>query len=112
MLWDASGSLRMYADDERSREVGQTHSTGEVSEQGRATGGGSMLIVVDPKMGFCPDIASERCGKCAASRNLTFKIGPRSNRALGQSPERSLPIAKLRSGDWDHYSATIFQCDS
>jgi RNA-directed DNA polymerase len=40
MLWDASGSLRMYADDERTREVGQTHSTGEVSEQGRATGGG------------------------------------------------------------------------
>jgi hypothetical protein len=40
MLWDASGSLRMYADDERTWEVGQTHSTGEVSEQGRATGGG------------------------------------------------------------------------
>jgi hypothetical protein len=40
MLWDASGSLRMYADDERTWEVGQTQSTGEVSEQGRATGGG------------------------------------------------------------------------
>jgi hypothetical protein len=32
MLWDASGSLRRYADDERTWEVGQTHITGEVSE--------------------------------------------------------------------------------
>jgi RNA-directed DNA polymerase len=40
MNWDASGSLRTYADDERTREVGQTCSTCEVPEQGRATGGG------------------------------------------------------------------------
>src|SRR5438445_167929 len=37
---DTSGSLRTYADDERTWEVGQTCSTCEVSEQGRATGGG------------------------------------------------------------------------
>jgi len=37
---DASGSPRIKADDERTREVGQTHSTGEVSEQGRSFGGG------------------------------------------------------------------------
>src|SRR6516165_540830 len=37
---DASGSLRTHADDERTGEVGQTRSTGEVSEQRRATGGG------------------------------------------------------------------------
>src|SRR5579883_695526 len=36
----ASGSSRTGADDERTREVGQTHSTGEVSEQSRATSGG------------------------------------------------------------------------
>src|SRR6266403_370184 len=40
LLWDASGSLRTYADDERTWEVGQTCSTGEVPEQSRATGGG------------------------------------------------------------------------
>jgi hypothetical protein len=33
--WDASGSPRTESDDERTREVGQTHSTGEVSEQTR-----------------------------------------------------------------------------
>jgi hypothetical protein len=33
MLWDASRSLRTYADDERTREVGQTCSTCEVLEQ-------------------------------------------------------------------------------
>src|SRR5580704_5510091 len=38
--WDASGSLRTYADDERTREVGQPCSTCEVHEQRRATGGG------------------------------------------------------------------------
>src|ERR1700730_15148448 len=38
--WDASGSLRTYADDERTWEVGQTYCTGEVSEQCRATGSG------------------------------------------------------------------------
>src|SRR6266852_7528586 len=40
MSGDASGSLRTHADDERTREVGQTSSTCEVPEQGRATGGG------------------------------------------------------------------------
>ena len=39
-LGDASGSLRTYADDERTWEVGQTRSTGEVPEQCWATGGG------------------------------------------------------------------------
>src|ERR1019366_3139949 len=34
------GSPRTESDDERTREVGQTHSTGEVSEQGRSLGGG------------------------------------------------------------------------
>ena len=34
------GSLRTYADDERTREVGQTCSTCEVLEQCQATGGG------------------------------------------------------------------------
>src|SRR2546430_7869452 len=38
--WDASGSLRTHADDERTREVGQTYSTWEVSEQCQATGCG------------------------------------------------------------------------
>src|SRR6266404_2313377 len=38
--WDASGSLRTYADDERTWEVGQTYCTGEVPEQRRATGNG------------------------------------------------------------------------
>ena len=38
--WDASGSLRTYADDERTWEVGQIHCTWEVPEQCRATGGG------------------------------------------------------------------------
>jgi hypothetical protein len=37
---DASGSLRTYADDERTREVRQTYCTGEVPEQRRATGSG------------------------------------------------------------------------
>src|SRR5208283_4686331 len=37
---DASGSPRTYADEARTREVGQAHSTGEVPEQNRATGGG------------------------------------------------------------------------
>src|SRR5713226_7534648 len=40
MSGDASGSLRTHADGERTREVGQTSSTCEVPEQGRATGGG------------------------------------------------------------------------
>src|ERR1700675_1256382 len=40
MSGDASGSPRTHADDERTREVGRTCSTCEVSEQGRATGGG------------------------------------------------------------------------
>src|ERR1700730_13252028 len=31
---DASGSLRTHDDDERTREVGQTHTTREVPEQG------------------------------------------------------------------------------
>ena len=35
-----SGSPRTYADDERTWEVGQAHSTREVSEQTRATWGG------------------------------------------------------------------------
>src|SRR5438445_4098530 len=38
--WDASGSLRTYADDERTWEVGQTYCTGEVPEQRRTTGNG------------------------------------------------------------------------
>src|ERR1700730_12539527 len=38
--WDASGSLRTHADDERTWEVGQTYCTGEVPEQCRATGNG------------------------------------------------------------------------
>src|SRR5208283_551811 len=36
----ASGSLWTGADDERTREVGQAHITGEVLEQGRNVGGG------------------------------------------------------------------------
>src|SRR5215469_708275 len=40
MPWDASGSLRTHADDERTWEVGQADSTYEVPEQPRATGGG------------------------------------------------------------------------
>src|SRR5436190_19285140 len=35
----ASGSLRTYADDERSWEVGQVRSTGEAAERRRATAG-------------------------------------------------------------------------
>src|SRR5436309_12672333 len=35
-----SGSLRTEADDERTREVGQVHSTGEVSEPSQTDGGG------------------------------------------------------------------------
>src|SRR5216683_1758060 len=35
-----SGSLRTEADDERTREVGQARSTGEVPEQGRNSGSG------------------------------------------------------------------------
>src|SRR5215467_2849023 len=38
--WAASGSLRTEADDERTREVGQTHSTGEVCEPSAKTGAG------------------------------------------------------------------------
>ena len=38
----ASGSLRTYADDEQTWEVGQPRSTSEVAEQSRATGGGGM----------------------------------------------------------------------
>src|ERR1700683_4747547 len=38
--WDASGSLRTHADDERTWEVGQTYGTEEVPEQRWATGGG------------------------------------------------------------------------
>src|SRR5260370_35621789 len=40
MAWDASGSLRTYADDGRTWEVGQTCTTDEVLGQSRATGGG------------------------------------------------------------------------
>ena len=40
MAWDASGSLRTYADDGRTWEVGQTCTTDEVLEQSRATGDG------------------------------------------------------------------------
>ena len=40
LAWDASGSLRTHADDERTWEVGQPYSTWEVPEQGRTTGGG------------------------------------------------------------------------
>ncbi len=40
MAWDASGSLRTYADDGRTWEVGQTCTTDEVLEQSRAAGGG------------------------------------------------------------------------
>src|SRR5260370_41287263 len=39
-FWDALGSLRTYADDERTWEIGQACSTGEVPEQSRATGSG------------------------------------------------------------------------
>src|SRR5204862_7960310 len=35
----AAGSLRTYADDERSWEVGQVRSTGEAAERRRATAG-------------------------------------------------------------------------
>ena len=35
--WDASGSLRTHADEERTWEVGQTDSTHEVTEQHRTT---------------------------------------------------------------------------
>src|SRR5207253_705596 len=38
--WDVSGSLRTYADDERTWEVGQPGSTGEVPEQRQTIGGG------------------------------------------------------------------------
>ena len=38
--WAASGSPRTYADDARTREVGQARSTREVPEQRRATGRG------------------------------------------------------------------------
>src|SRR6516225_11218332 len=40
LAWDASGSLRTHADDERTWEVGQTYSTWEVPEQCRAIGCG------------------------------------------------------------------------
>src|SRR4029077_3627575 len=39
-LQTVSGSRRTYADDERTREVGQLHSTCEVAEQSRGTGSG------------------------------------------------------------------------
>src|SRR5260370_37893584 len=38
--WDASGSLRTYADDERTQEVGQTSKSDEAREQSRCGGGG------------------------------------------------------------------------
>src|SRR5207249_2248318 len=40
VLRDASGSLRTHADDERTREVGRIHSTGEVPEQSQTDGSG------------------------------------------------------------------------
>ena len=80
MAWDASGSLRTYADEERTREVGQTCSTCEVLEQGWATGGGG-----DGGKRFdqgesatakrVPDSEPDRRAQCAAADTSSSKQG-------------------------------------
>src|SRR6516162_7736869 len=72
VLRDASGSLRTHADDERTGEVGQTRSTGEVSEQRRATGsggdGGKGSGQREPASAKrVPDTEPERRAQCAGA---------------------------------------------
>src|SRR5258707_9385595 len=72
MSGDASGSLRTHADDERTREVGQTSSTCEVPEQGWATGGGGdggkRSDQREPATAKrVPDTEPERRAQCAAA---------------------------------------------
>ena len=79
-LGDASGSLRTYADDERTREVGQTCSTCEVPEQGWATGcggdGGKRFDQREPATAKrVPDTEPDRCAQCAGAGTSSSKKG-------------------------------------
>ena len=77
---DASGSPRTYADDERPREVGQTRSTCEVSEPGRATGrggdGGKGPGQRKPATAKrVPDTEPDRRAQCAGAGTSSSKAG-------------------------------------
>src|SRR5579872_4498863 len=75
---DAWGSLRTGAYDERTREVGQTHTTWEVSEQSQIVGGGgdggkgSGQGKPEPAKRI-PDTEPEPCAQCAGSGTTSGK---------------------------------------
>src|SRR6202040_3122607 len=83
LLWDASGSLRTYADDERTWEVGQTHCTWEVLEQRRATGcggdGGKGSGQREPATAKrVPDTEPEQRAQCAGAGTSSSRTRIRS----------------------------------
>src|SRR6516165_919755 len=78
--WDASGSLRTHADDERTWEVGQTSSTCEVPEQRRATGcggdGGKGSGQREPAPAkHVPDTEPGRRAQCAGAGTSSSQEG-------------------------------------
>src|SRR6516165_6025596 len=80
LAWDASGSLRTHADDERTWEVGQPYSTWEVPEQGRTTGGGGdggkRTGQREPAPAKrVPDTEPERRAQCARAGTSSSKEG-------------------------------------
>src|SRR5437660_10813488 len=84
-----SGSLRTGADDERTREVGQVHSTGEVTEQGQTDGGGGDggkgLGQGEPEPAKrVPNAESGRRAKCAGAgtRSSEEEQGDQIHRAV------------------------------
>src|SRR5438552_14418396 len=82
MSGDASGSLRTHADDERTREVGQTSSTCEVPEQGRATGGGGCIT---RKRGcWSSDHSQPKTGRSAEKGNRRRSTSSASPTSVGR----------------------------
>src|SRR6202795_815733 len=103
MAWrDASGSLRTYADDERTQEVGQSRSTDEVAEQGRATGGGGGGGKGTGQGEPAPakrasDSVPARRAQCAGA-STSGSNAPPWRHYLRQEPDAVVPHVRIRGG--------------
>ena len=99
--WDVSGSVRTYADDERTWEVGQPHSTYEVPEQRRTTGGGGWrgrgLAKGDPRT------SKTRPGlRAGATRSVRWSGYVERQERIRRGPVHSASAPHLQPGNTAH----------
>ncbi len=100
---DASGSPRTHADDERAQEVGQSRSTDEVAEQGRATGGGGGggkgTGQGEPAPAKrAPDTAPDQRVQYAGASTAGSIRALRWRYHLRQEPDAVIPHVRIRGG--------------